>query len=64
MLKAHTGTVRGVCFSSDGRMLATCSDDKTIKVGQGLYGVRRGGHLLGRQGQRCGIGVLHCASIK
>lgn len=32
MLKAHTGTVRGVSFSADGRMLASCSDDKTVKV--------------------------------
>ncbi len=38
VLKAHTGTVRGVTFSSDGRMLATCSDDKTVKVSG------RGGH--------------------
>jgi centriolar protein POC1 len=33
VLKAHTGTVRCVAFSSDGRMLLSCSDDKTVKVG-------------------------------
>ncbi len=32
ILKAHTGTVRCVNFSSDGRMLLTGSDDKTVKV--------------------------------
>ena len=33
VLKAHTGTVRCVAFSSDGRLLLSCSDDKTVKVG-------------------------------
>ena len=33
VLKAHTGTVRCVNFSADGRMLLTASDDKTVKVG-------------------------------
>jgi WD40 repeat protein len=32
VLKAHTGTVRCVNFSSDGRMLLTGADDKTVKV--------------------------------
>jgi centriolar protein POC1 len=32
VLKAHTGTVRCVRFSQDGRMLITGSDDKTAKV--------------------------------
>ena len=32
MLKAHTGAVRCVAFSSDGRLLITASDDKTVKV--------------------------------
>ena len=32
VLKAHTGTVRCVHFSADGRSLLTASDDKTLKV--------------------------------
>lgn len=32
MLKAHTGTVRCVNFSADGRLLLTGADDKTVKV--------------------------------
>lgn len=32
VLKAHTGTVRCVHFSADGRQLLTASDDKTLKV--------------------------------
>ena len=32
-LKAHTGTVRCVNFSADGKLLITGSDDKTVKVG-------------------------------
>ena len=32
VLKAHTGTVRCVNFSNDGRMLLTGADDKTVKV--------------------------------
>jgi WD40 repeat protein len=32
VLKAHTGTVRCVHFSADGRTLATASDDKTVKL--------------------------------
>ena len=32
MLKAHTGAVRCVAFSSDGKLLITASDDKTVKV--------------------------------
>ncbi|XP_067907970.1 POC1 centriolar protein homolog A-like isoform X4 [Heterodontus francisci] len=32
VLKAHTGTIRSVQFSSDGQSLVTASDDKTIKV--------------------------------
>lgn len=32
ILKAHTGTVRCVNFSADGRALLTASDDKTLKA--------------------------------
>lgn len=32
-LKAHTSTVRCVNFSADGKLLITCGDDKTVKVG-------------------------------
>ena len=32
MLKAHTGTVRCVNFSADGKLLITAGDDKTVKV--------------------------------
>lgn len=31
-LSAHRDTVRGVTFSPDGTLLATCSDDKTIRL--------------------------------
>ena len=33
VLKGHTGTVRCVNFSADGRSLLTAADDKTVKVG-------------------------------
>jgi centriolar protein POC1 len=48
VLKAHTGAVRSVSFSADGRMLATASDDKTVKV----RGWRLGGHAAPRQRRR------------
>src|SRR5207248_150149 len=31
-LKGHTGPVWGVCFSPDGKRLASASDDHTVKV--------------------------------
>lgn len=33
VLKAHTAAVRACAFSQNGRLLATASDDKTVKVG-------------------------------
>lgn len=38
VLKAHTGTVRCVHFSADGRQLLTASDDKTLKVRSEMEG--------------------------
>ena len=32
MIKAHTGAVRSVDFSYDGKLLCTASDDKSIKA--------------------------------
>jgi len=31
-IRAHSGAVRSVNFSSDGRLLVTTSNDKTVKV--------------------------------
>ena len=31
-LKEHTASVMKVCFSKNGKFLATCSEDKTIKI--------------------------------
>ncbi len=32
MISLHTGGVRGCCFSLDGNLLASASDDATVKV--------------------------------
>ena len=37
VLKAHTGTVRCVNFSADGKLLITAGDDKTVKVRHTQY---------------------------
>jgi WD40 repeat protein len=41
-LRGHTGNVTSVCFSPDGRRLATASSDKTVKV----WDTRTGQELL------------------
>lgn len=32
MIKAHSSSVRSICFTSDERFLLTGSDDKTLKL--------------------------------
>jgi WD40 repeat protein len=32
MSQGHTDWVRGVCFSPDGSRLASCSDDRTVRI--------------------------------
>lgn len=64
-LKAHTGTVRCVNFSADGKLLITAGDDKTVKVGQhhGATSTPSASSLLleGLVGQLCLCFVLFFA---
>jgi len=41
MREAHQGAVQSLRISSDGRMLASCGDDSTIKV----WNIENGEHL-------------------
>jgi centriolar protein POC1 len=36
-IKAHTAAIRSVSFSTDGQLLLSSSDDKTLKVSYNLF---------------------------
>lgn len=59
VLKAHTGTVRCVHFSADGRQLLTASDDKTLKVRRAIEGI--GWAAADHSGTRQGVGASRVA---
>jgi serine/threonine protein kinase len=51
-LEGHTGMVHGVCFSTDGRRLASAGQDQTVKV----WDVERGTETLSLKGH---AGAIH-----